>query len=738
MPGLSRAVVCAAVFLLTVSAHAESFVAVPLRVEPPRDVRAVVLNAGGNVYACQVRDGQLLVPADAPMPWTVAQLRFEATTYTARDREMKTPLVLRELGEMRVRFRPMPAPAESVRVWMLRNGEQRPDELALRRDGDSFGASLAPGTYAGAFFTDSRGTRIRSGIVIPPGQVAEIDELALEPTGSVTLRVVDGKSKRPVQGAKVTWSPPAALNAPVAKHLFSRAWSATTDRAGVVTLRSIGPPPVPARWAVEARGHAPTITQQVLIGDTQRVVVPDTPLRPESIVIVDFLLPRDDEPFEGATLVVSAREEGDTLRRWIPFLRQPLREGENKLKLSRFGTIRFSIESKEGKKLLWHDTEVTPDVARVVIAPIPTEITGVVRREKMPVEGVSITVADGHDPKMIVGKAATDSSGRYSISTFQSGDVLVYTNGPYASRESVTSTATTPVLKTVRLAGEREVRVDFQLPTSGATIIVVDAESRAPLRANLFGTLTDKSGRGTGIYLETDDRGTTKVVGAREGKAKAFVRSKGYRGRELIFDVGNDLPPTTIELTAGGVLTGRVLDPAGVPVPNASVLGGYPAPMSPQGHFQTSTDATGRFEVEGAEPGTTFYVVAGGHALAVANLREETENVVRLAPLNASVVRVVAERGPLERLPFIVAAPVGGAIIPQGVLIELAEANGMSIFQLTSSGKDGTLILPELLAPGSYALYRVRPTGKPFAEAIELLAELRVPAPAGSIITIRD
>ena len=728
---------CAAAFLLAVSGRAELFIAVPLRPEPPQEVRAVVLNAGGNVYACQVRNGQLLVPVDAPLPWTVAQLRFEATTYTARDRELKAPLVLREFGEIRVRFRPMSAQSDAVRVWMLRNGEQKPAELALRRDGDSFSASLAPGTYAGAFFTDSRGTRIRSGIVIPPGQVAELGEIALEPTGSVTLRVVDGKSKRPVQGAKVTWSPPAALNAEVAKQLFSSAWSATTDRSGVVTVRSIGPPPVPARWAVEARGYAPTITQQVLIGDTQRVVVPDTPLRPESIVIVDFLMPRDDDPFEDATLVVSAREEGDNLRRWNPLLRQALREGENKLKLSRFGTIRFSIESKEGRKLLWQDVELTPDDTRVTIAPIPTEITGVVRRDKMPVEGVFITVADGHDVKMIVGKATTDASGRYSISTFQSGDVVIYTNGPYASRESSASVVPAAVVKHVRLAGETEKRVDFQLPTSAAMVIVVDAESRAPLRATIQGLLMDKNFNGNSVYLETDDRGTAKLVG-REGKVKAFVRAKGYRSRELTFDVGKDLPPTTIELTPGGVLTGRVLDPAGAPVAHAQILGGFPELRAPQGQFQTSTDATGRFEIEGAEPGTTFYVVASGHALAVTTLRENTENVVRLATPNAGALRVVEGQGPPQKLVHVAASPRGGAVIPDGVLMELAEANGLSIFQLTGTGKDGTLILPEFLAPGSYSLYRVRPTGKPFAEAFDPITELRVPAPAGTIVTIPD
>ena len=736
MHELSRAFVGAALFL-SVAASAESFIAVPLRVEPPQSVRAMVLNAGGELYPCEVRDGAILVPASAPLPWTVAQLRFEPTVYTARDREMKAPLLLRALGELRVQFRPAPAPREAVKAWLLQNGEQIPEEMSFKPDDGSFRTSLPSGTYAGAFFTDSRGSRIRSGIVIAPGKVTELGELALEPTGSVTLRVVDAKSRRPVTGARVTWSPPAALNADVARHLFSRAWSATTDRAGLVAFRAIGPPPVPVRWSVEARGYAPALTQQVLIGDVERKVLADTPLRPESFVILDFLLPRDGAAFHGASLVVSEPEDEEALR-YEPFLRQPLRERENKLKLGRSGRLRFSIESKDARKLLYVDRDISPDGDRFVLAPIATEISGTVRRQNLPVEGVAITVADGRDARMIVGKATTDRSGRYAISTFQSGQVLLYASGPYESRAASASTMAPPIFRTLQLAGEREVRVDLQLPTSGATIAVIDAESRAPLRARVEGSLTETGGRMTGVSLETDERGTARIAGARKGKAKVFVTAKGYRGREIALDVGDDTSATTVALTRGGSITGRVVDPAGTAVAGAQILGGYPAPMAIQGHFRAVTDASGRFEIEGAESGTTFYIVARSYALVVSVMREDGENLVRLVPPNPGAVRLVAGPDPPKTLEMYIVAPQGSAIIPYGVFHELATANAVSSFQLNSAGKDGTLILPEFLSPGSYRLLRVRPTGKPWMEEFDHIADLRVPARPGSIVTIPE
>jgi hypothetical protein len=484
--------------------------------------------------------------------------------------------------------------------------------------------------------------------------------------------------------------------------------------------------------------YARTLTQQVLVGDTQRMVVPDTQLRPESTVVVDVLAPRDAEEFRGATLLACA-PEGEDSPRYEPFLRQPLREGENKLSLGRFGRIRFLIEARGGRKLLYHDAELTPEDERVVIAPLATEIHGVVRRQDVPVEGVVMTAADGRDARVIVARATTDRSGRYSMTTFQSGEVLLYTSGPYANRAAAESMQVEPMFKNLRLNGDRQVRADFQFPTSGATIAVIDAKSGAPLRARIRGML-EARGRANSFALETDDKGIAKIDGAREGSAKMAVRARGYRAREVTVSVGDPASVHTIALTPGGTIRGRVLDLAGAPVAGALILGGYPGPLAMQGYVQSVTDSSGGFEIESSpEPGAPVYVVASGHALGIFQVvRDDVDRVIRLAPPNAGAVRLVAGQSAPGTLSLFLAAPHGGAIIPSGVFDDLGRVNGLSLFQLNSAAADGTLILPEFLPPGSYTLYRMRKPDKPFAEVFDPVAELRVPARAGSVLAIPE
>ncbi len=720
---------------VAVSLYGQPVVEVRLAVQPVQEIHAVTLKAaGGEVHSCAVRGGAVLVPKTLAMPWTVSLHRFEPTSYTQRDLELKAPLLLRELGELRVRFHPAPPPGETVTVCLVRNGTSSVADTPLAISGQgAFRAALPSGIYAAAFVGDRRATRIRSGVVINPGQTTELGDIAFEPTGSVTLRVVDERSRRPVPGARLTWSPPDALNAAVARVLFSRLWSATTDRAGIATFPSIGPPPLPARWIVSATGYALGLTPAVTIADVQRVALADTPLRPDATVVVDARLPRSGDSFREARLVLSEPEREDSPR-FEAVSRQPLRDGENRIRLTRYGRLRIAIESKSGRKMFYQDFDIGPSDRRLVIAPIPTEITGEVRRSGKAVEGVFVTASDRHDSRMVVGQTRTDLNGRYTLAIYQRGDVLLYTSGP---REN--GNVAQPVLKNLTLAGEREWHVDFELPTAGATIVVVDAESGTPLRARVRGRLVEADGASRGIYVETDADGRATITGAPAGKATMVVRSKGYRGREIAADITMDAADVTVALSKGGTISGRVVDMNGAPVGGARILGGYASPAVNQGSVETSSDASGRFEIsEAPESETRLYIVARGQAVAVATLRESSDNVVRLSPPNAGAVTLVGGGKPPQTLSLFLPAPRGEAIIPFAVFRELAMINGMSPFQLLSSGVDGTLILPEFLSPGSYTLYSVRSTGKPNADQYVKVADLIVPARSRTVIALPD
>lgn len=713
--------------------QAASFLAIPLRTDPPQQVGAIVLQAGESARACEVRNGAIMVPSDLPLPWTVAQLRFEPTSYTREDLKRRAPLVLRELGQIRLRLRPMPAAAETVRAQVLRNGEKSPFEVLLTKDDQNgLRGALASGTYAAAFVGDVRGTRIRSGIVVAPGQTTELGELAFEPSASVTLRVVDGKSTEPVANAQVMWSPPDALNAEVAHILYGRLWSSTTNREGIVTIRSIGPPPIPARWMVKADGYAPTLTSRTLITDTRNVALPDTRLRPETVLVIDVALPKPSDEFRGASLVLG-EPESDATPRYRPASRQPLVDGENRLKLTSLGRKRISIQDRLGKTLFYRDLDLQPDDLRMTIAPLPTRISGVVRTPEGPLEGALVTAADGKDARTIHAKVTTDRTGGYALSIYQSGRVLIYATGPRGS-EGASSGA---VLKDIVLSGEPERTLDLELPSAGAEFRVIDAENRLPLRARIHGRLTQRDGSSSGVFAETDSAGKGTITRMAEGSAKLVVRANGYRAHEVEVEIRTDVPEYTVALSKGGRISGRVVDRHGAPIPNAQILGGFPEPFAPQGRFATTTDPAGRFDFEdNPEPGTMFYVAAQGYALGTTLLRENVDNIVTLSPPNAGALALVAGHGPPKKLSLLMPGIPGGEIIPWEVFRTLALLNGMSPFQLMSSGAEGTLIFPEFLPAGTWTLYLVRTERR--VTHFDRVSDIVVPARPGTVISIPE
>jgi len=726
MREILRAVALNFSFFLAVAAQAAEQVRIALRVEPAQVIRAVTLRSNGESHSFDVRNGAVMVPEDLPLPWAIGLRRFEQTQYTQRDLEHRAPLVLRELGTVRVDLRPMPAASEVVRGFFVRNGEASPVEVTLTRDDDRLTAMLPAGLYAGAFLSGTRATRIRAGIVLASGRTTDVKDVLFEPTASASMRVLDAATRKPIVGATVTWSPPDALNADVARAIYSRVWTANTDRSGIATFRAIGPPPLPAQWAVSAEGYASTLTPRALLSESRAWVVGDTLLRRDSVLIVEAVLPRNAPEFRNAMLVIAA-PESDTSRRYEPLARQPLVDGENRIRIADFGPRRIAIEDRAGRKLFFQDVELSPNDLHLTIAPMRTEISGVVRRAGTPLQGAFINIADARDARALVARVTSDEDGRYRVATYQSGEVLVYTNGRHGS-----------VVKRLRLDGDPEMRIDFDQPVATATLRVVDAITNAPIRAMVRGELADNSGGRRGVFAETNEDGVARIDNAPEGTAKVFVRADGYVDRELNVQVGVDVGEVRVMLSKGAALRGRVVERNGAPIANAKILGGYPSLVASQGRFEANTDANGRFEIGGASAGATFYVVARGHAVAITTLRENVDNVIALPPPNAGAVTLVAGNAPPKKLQLVLPAPQGGGIIPFGVFDELGTLNGLTPFQLLSSGVDGALVLPEFLAPGAYAFYFVRSTGRRDGEQFDKVFDLAVPARAGTLVRVAE
>src|SRR5258708_9280123 len=117
-------------------------------------------------------------------------------------------------------------------------------------------------------------------------------------------------------------------------------------------------------------------------------------------------------------------------------------------------------------------------------------------------------------------------------------------------------------------------------------------------------------------------------------------------------------------------------------------------------------DEDGRFHCDSApEIGTTFYVDAARHALGITTLQAGQENTITLQPPGRGSVVLLPNNAPPTRMYLVMAAPAGADYIPLGAMQDLGEVNGLSAFQLLGTARDGSIVLPQFLAPGIYNLY---------------------------------
>jgi len=249
------------------------------------------------------------------------------------------------------------------------------------------------------------------------------------------------------------------------------------------------------------------------------------------------------------------------------------------------------------------------------------------------------------------------------------------------------------------------------------TVAVVDFETNAPVAANVEAHFSfDDGKRQVMSFDETDESGQVTFSGYPDGVASLSISARGYRAEQLDLELrGGRVGAHTVRLVRTEALTGRVASSEGVPIGGALITGGYEDELQNQGRFETRSDAEGRFRFDSPpNPGTTFYVVAPGWALGIANLEVGAENIVTLSRPASSVLHLTEDNAPPAKVYRVIAAPSGGSYIPSGVLDELAQANGMTPYQLLGSASDGAIVLPAFLGPGTYDFFITRKGGRPF------------------------
>lgn len=726
-----RGSITAALLLGSVSILAGEIRQVAVRVEPPQAVSALTLAAGGTNVSVPVRNGKALVPADLPLPWTVAMSRFEGSPFTNDDLRLGHPLVMRELGMVTGRVVAGGRPITGTFSLLLRRNmmptldERRFDGTAAH-DG-SFETRIPAETYAIAVNGEACATRVRAGVVVHPGAATDLQQLPCEPTSSVSFRVVDAKTKAPVAGANVVWDPLPIFNAADSRVLFSRRWSTVSDKRGVAALR-VGPVPIPVRWRVEAAGYALEHTASAELHEPAATTLRDISLRVKTALHVRVHLPAESEALEGGSLIFG-EPVGDDTRRYRARQQYPLRK-DVAIELDSYGERRLSLADRNGRVLFYQDVRLEPETNVIDLSPRPVMIHGrVMRSDGVAVAKAEVINGDPQDPHILLSDTTTNSDGSYSMTNWQRGELFVYVNPP-SSSGNVEGGAS----KHIRAGGDdSSYEVNFDLPAGGASLSVVDAATNEPVRSRISALVKDEqTGSARTLRTATDENGKLLLTGWPNGAAQVDVYAKGYRSTQITLPIRSDSDHSeTVRLEKTGALTGRVVNSRGLPVSQAIITAAYDETFDEVPRFEKVTDGDGHFEFDSPpEPGTPFYVVASGYALAVVTLDSTRENLVSLSEPGRAIAYLTVNNAPPAKVYRVMAAPRGEAMIPIGALHDLAQVNGMEEYQLLGSHQDGSVVLPEFLAPGIYDFFITRREGSAFVydRAGSLILPLSKPA----------
>ena len=82
------------------------------------------------------------------------------------------------------------------------------------------------------------------------------------------------------------------------------------------------------------------------------------------------------------------------------------------------------------------------------------------------------------------------------------------------------------------------------------------------------------------------------------------------------------------------------------------------------------------------------------------------------------------------------AAPTDGDLIPQDALHDLGDLNGLNMFQLLGTARDGSVVLPQFLPPGTFNLYVARPGGKIYT--YQKVGTVTLPVHGKTVIAYRE
>jgi protocatechuate 3,4-dioxygenase beta subunit len=573
---------------------------------------AVLVSVGKGVWPLGIADARgrvtLPVPVEAALDLTVQvhgglretfELRATAEDLATAGAVKRVPLARPAVISGRVLRQPEKVPFPGALVWLaadpaaaLRADAKGTYALTNNQTGPGSVLAAAPDyLLAGGGFEVDREAR---------GEGA-LPDVELSPMGVVEGRVVDPEG-RPLPEAEVEASrKPGEPELP-----FSSAWvgQTLTSATGRFRLRGLL---AGTKYDLTARKEGFAPASIVVMTAPPRAVVPVEVVLKKGRILSGRIVDEEGRPVNGVDVRVNPGQKSVQTRESGTFDLLDLPGGIYDLSAYRQGfspLVVPRVDFPEEKGFLDLGTLTLRKAA--VLEGRVTDPNG------KPIAGVQlgttalVAVILEHaspDARKNQGFAVTDAEGRFRILGLQAGErinVFVRHPGYLALRLSVREAGEKPLEIVLRPgAGISGSVVDDQdEPVQGATVKIL----REPAPANLSDregppwdptAFTDGSGR---FRLHDLEPGTVRLATSKKDAGVAdFV--------EVVLENGKELQDVVITLRreATPTIEGRVLDAQGRPVVGAAVSVFPDSPLV--GHSRVTTDASGRFRLEGILPG---------------------------------------------------------------------------------------------------------------------------------------
>ncbi len=454
---------------------------------------------------------------------------------------------------------------------------------------------LEPGKFTLEATSDDWAPARKAGVVVEEGQELDVGVLQLSEGLVLEGRVVEGREPTPVSGAAIKISPPGSLRFGSASTGLRRTESGPDGR---FVLRGLAPGPfevsaehpafAPIQRRVVLDENAPTEELEIRMrgGGTLTGTVTDGEGNPVAGVRIEAVVPTSgaNSPESGRTgsdgrYVIERLPEGSYM---------VMREGDHAGGLLPQGGGIKQATITDG------ETTVVDFSERTRI-----RLSGRVLRGDTPVTGANLLFVPRPEDNLTflsgnMQATVADENGNYSIGLDAPGiyQIMVQSHnaGDFGSERAVE----------IAVPDEEAVRRDIVLSANSIAGTVTDTDGKpvsgAVISASIAGAgPLDMTARTMG---RSDGAGRYSMSGLEAGTYAMSASAQGLAVAEkpsvVIADGANTID---FVLERGRQLRGRVLDPAGRPVPDAMVL------IAPTGsrdnfiHGSTQTDLNGTFEI---------------------------------------------------------------------------------------------------------------------------------------------